>query len=73
MKSKSPSLPNSDFWPLHYLMPLTFHHRPALVAYLTCGDPDLATTQEIVLAAIEAGAEVIELGCPSAIRWRTVR
>src|SRR5438132_1198041 len=33
-------------------MPLTFHHRPALVAYVTCGDPDLATTREIVLAAI---------------------
>ena len=45
-------------------MPLTFHHRPALVAYVTCGDPDLATTREIVLAAIEAGADVIELGVP---------
>jgi tryptophan synthase alpha chain len=45
-------------------MPLTFHNRPALVAYVTCGDPDLATTREIVLAAIEAGADVIELGVP---------
>jgi len=45
-------------------MPLTFHHRPALVAYVTCGDPDLATTRNIVLAAIEAGADVIELGVP---------
>ena len=45
-------------------MPLTFHHRPALVAYVTCGDPDLATTREIVLAAIDAGADVIELGVP---------
>ena len=32
--------------------------------YVTCGDPDLATTREIVLAAIEAGADVIELGVP---------
>ena len=31
---------------------------------MTCGDPDLATTREIVLAAIEAGADVIELGVP---------
>lgn len=45
-------------------MPLQFHHRPSLVAYVTCGDPDLATTREIVLAAIDAGADVIELGVP---------
>ena len=45
-------------------MPLIFHKKPALVVYLTCGDPDLATTREIVLAAIEAGAHVIELGVP---------
>ncbi len=45
-------------------MPLQFQNRPALVAYLTCGDPDLATTLDIALAAIDAGAEVIELGVP---------
>ena len=45
-------------------MPLVFQSKPALVAYLTCGDPDLRTTQEVALAAIEAGAEVIELGVP---------
>jgi tryptophan synthase alpha chain len=45
-------------------MPLTFHNKPALIAYVTCGDPDLATTREIVLAAIQAGADVIELGVP---------
>ena len=45
-------------------MPLIFHRKPALVAYVTCGDPDLATTREIILAAIDAGADVIELGVP---------
>jgi Tryptophan synthase alpha chain len=45
-------------------MRLYFHDKPALVAYLTCGDPDLRTTCEIALAAISAGAEVIELGVP---------
>ena len=45
-------------------MPLTFPTRPALVAYVTCGDPNLATTREIVFAAIEAGANIIELGVP---------
>jgi tryptophan synthase alpha chain len=45
-------------------MPLSFDHKPSLVAYLTCGDPDLATSREIAFAAIEAGADVIELGIP---------
>ncbi|MGH9864792.1 MAG: tryptophan synthase subunit alpha, partial [Candidatus Acidiferrales bacterium] len=35
-----------------------------LVAYVTAGDPSLAATEEIVLAAIGAGADVIELGVP---------
>jgi tryptophan synthase alpha chain len=45
-------------------MPLSFQTRPTLVAYVTCGDPDLATTRDVVLAAIDAGASVIELGVP---------
>jgi tryptophan synthase alpha chain len=45
-------------------MAISFTTRPSLVAYLTCGDPDLHTTREIVLAAISAGADVIELGVP---------
>ncbi len=45
-------------------MPILFANKPGLVAYFTAGDPDLATTREIALAAIDAGAEVIELGVP---------
>ncbi len=45
-------------------MPLAFNHRPTLVAYVTCGDPNLDTTRDIILAAIEAGAGIIELGVP---------
>ncbi len=45
-------------------MPLSFPNRPSLVAYVTCGDPDLATTRAVVIAAIDAGADVIELGVP---------
>lgn len=37
---------------------------PGLVIYLTAGDPNLATTREAALAAIDAGAEVLELGVP---------
>ena len=45
-------------------MPIRFTHRPGLVIYLTVGDPDLATTRAIALAAIDAGADVLELGVP---------
>lgn len=36
----------------------------ALVPFLTAGDPDLETTEAIVLAMAEAGADIIELGVP---------
>jgi len=45
-------------------MALNFTRKPSLVAYVTCGDPDLASTRDIILAAIDAGAGVIELGVP---------
>jgi tryptophan synthase alpha chain len=35
-----------------------------LVAYITAGDPNLAASENIVLAAEAAGADVIELGVP---------
>ncbi|MFP5207233.1 MAG: tryptophan synthase subunit alpha [Acidobacteriota bacterium] len=45
-------------------MPIHFDHKPGLVIYLTAGDPSLAATREIALAALDAGADVIELGVP---------
>ena len=45
-------------------MPFHFENKPSLVAYVTCGDPNLATTRAVILAAIGAGASVIELGVP---------
>ena len=44
-------------------MPFHFNKK-SLVAYVTCGDPDLATTRDIIFAAIDAGANIIELGVP---------
>ena len=35
-----------------------------LVTFITAGDPNLATSERIVLALAEAGADVIELGVP---------
>lgn len=45
-------------------MPIRFSTKPGLVIYLTAGDPDLPTTRAIALAAIDAGADVLELGVP---------
>jgi tryptophan synthase alpha chain len=41
-----------------------FDRCPGMVAYITCGDPDLATTRAVVLSAIRAGADVVDLGVP---------
>jgi tryptophan synthase alpha chain len=38
--------------------------RAALVTFLMCGDPDLATSLEILKALPKAGADVIEVGMP---------
>ena len=45
-------------------MAIRFDHKPGLVIYLTAGDPGLAATREVAVAAIDAGADVIELGVP---------
>jgi tryptophan synthase alpha chain len=45
-------------------MPIDFPNKPGLVIYLTAGDPSLATTRDMAIAAIDAGADVIELGVP---------
>ena len=45
-------------------MAIRFDHKPGLVVYLTAGDPSLEGTRAVALAAIDAGADVIELGVP---------
>lgn len=41
-----------------------FAKGKAFVAFITCGDPDLATTAAAVRAAVTNGADLIELGIP---------
>ena len=41
-----------------------FENGKAFIPFITCGDPDLETTEKIVKAAAEAGADLIELGIP---------
>ena len=38
--------------------------RPALVTFITAGDPDMATSLEILKSLPAAGADVVELGMP---------
>ena len=41
-----------------------FNHGKAFIAFITCGDPDLATTAACVREAVRGGADLIELGIP---------
>lgn len=38
--------------------------RPALIPYVTAGDPDLQTTAHVLDALVDNGADIIELGVP---------
>lgn len=41
-----------------------FNHGKAFIPFITCGDPNLETTEKLVYAMEEAGADLIELGIP---------
>ena len=41
-----------------------FEQGKAFIPFITCGDPDLETTGAVVRAAVENGADLIELGIP---------
>lgn len=38
--------------------------KKALITFVTAGDPDLETTEKAVLAMLDAGADIVELGVP---------
>ena len=41
-----------------------FRDGKAFIPFIACGDPDLETTEKVVRAAAENGADLIELGIP---------
>ena len=41
-----------------------FENGKAFIPFITCGDPDLATTARVVREAVKNGADLIELGIP---------
>lgn len=41
-----------------------FANGKAFIPFITCGDPDMETTEKLIAAIAEAGADLIELGIP---------
>lgn len=41
-----------------------FEKHKAFIPFITCGDPDLETTEKVVYEMVDAGADLIELGIP---------
>ena len=41
-----------------------FQHGKAFIPFLTGGDPDIETTEKLIRAMAEAGADIIEIGVP---------
>jgi len=41
-----------------------FEHRKAFIAFITGGDPDMETTEKLIVAMAESGVDVIEIGIP---------
>ncbi len=41
-----------------------FAQHKAFIPFITCGDPDLETTEKIVVKMEQAGADLVELGIP---------
>lgn len=41
-----------------------FNNKKAFIPFITCGDPDLETTEKVVIQMQENGADLIELGIP---------
>ncbi len=53
----------------HCFTALKQQNRPALVSYLTAGDPDAETSRRLLHGLPEAGVDIIELGMPFSDPW----
>jgi tryptophan synthase alpha chain len=47
-----------------------FKNKPIFMPYFPLGYPDLDTSIDVIEALAKNGADLIEVGCPSPIRWR---
>ena len=53
-----------SFWQTQYFITEAFEKGKAFIPFITCGDPSLEVTEQLVYAMEEAGADLIELGIP---------
>jgi len=49
---------------------LKAHNRKALIPFMTAGDPGKGLTVPLMHVLVEAGADIIELGCRFPIPWQ---
>lgn len=58
--------PLPDIGGLNYMSRIgkAFENKKAFIAFVTGGDPDLETTEKLLYAMEEAGADLIEIGIP---------
>lgn len=57
-------LPDTEEWTYMSRTKKAFANGKAFIPFLTAGDPDLGTTEALILAMAEAGADLIEIGIP---------
>lgn len=57
-------LPVIEEWIYMNKIQQAFSNGKAFIPFVTAGDPDLATTEALIVAMAQAGADIIEIGIP---------
>ena len=60
------SPPSQDIWGSISMNRITiaFENKKAFIAFITGGDPDMETTENLIIAMAESGVDIIEIGIP---------
>lgn len=59
-----PRLPDTEEWKSMSKIYEAFENKKAFIPFVTGGDPNLETTEKLLIAMEEAGADLIEIGVP---------
>ena len=57
-------LPVTEGWICMNRIEKAFENKKAFIAFITGGDPDIETTEKLILGMAETGADIIEIGIP---------
>ena len=57
---------SQDIWGKIYMNKITkaFENKKAFIAFITGGDPNIETTEKLIIAMAESGVDIIEIGIP---------